>query len=148
MLKDFPGLLKEISLLIGIWVAIYGIDSWRREHTGKRQIELAEETLTLFYESRDIISYIRNPGSYESETKEIKKHEHESDSQFSARKTANIATLRYNKNTEFFNKIHAMRYRFMAVFGEEKAKPFEELNEVVNQILLSARITAVSQFDQ
>jgi len=48
--------LKELSLLIGIWVAIYGIDSWRREHKGKRQLELAEETLALFYEARDVIA--------------------------------------------------------------------------------------------
>jgi len=40
--------IKELSLLIGIWVVIYGVDSWRREHKGKRQIELAEETLSLF----------------------------------------------------------------------------------------------------
>lgn len=32
--------LQHLSVLIGIWVAIYGIDAWRREHVGKRQLEL------------------------------------------------------------------------------------------------------------
>jgi hypothetical protein len=43
--------IRDISILIGIWVAIYSIDSWRREFQGKRQIELAEETLAMFYEA-------------------------------------------------------------------------------------------------
>ena len=56
-------LLRDLSLLIGIWVAIYGIDSWRREHKGKREIELAEDVLALFYEARDAIKYMRFPFS-------------------------------------------------------------------------------------
>ena len=56
--------LQQVSLLVGIWVAIYGIDSWRREHTGKRQIELAEDALALFYEAADAIQNIRHPASF------------------------------------------------------------------------------------
>ena len=41
-------------------VAIYGIRSWRREFRGKRQIELAEDVLALFYEARDAITAIRS----------------------------------------------------------------------------------------
>ena len=90
--------LKEISLLIGIWVAIYGIDSWRREHKGKRQIELAEETLALFYEARDVIAYIRNIVSYGSETENIVRGEGEPEEKYEARKQASIVFKRYNAN--------------------------------------------------
>jgi len=133
-------ILKEISLLIGIWVAIYGIDSWRREHKGKRQIELAEETLALFYEARDVIAYIRSIFSYSSETEDIARGENETDERYEARKRASIVFKRYNANQELFNKIHAMRYRFMAQIGKEKAEPFDELRKIVNEILVSARM--------
>ena len=129
-------ILKELSLLIGIWVAIYGIDSWRREHKGKRQMELAEETLALFYEARDVIAYIRNIFSYSSETEGIEKGENESEERFEARKQASVVFKRYNERQELFNKIHAMRYRFMAQIGKEKAKPFEELRKIVNEIFI------------
>jgi hypothetical protein len=133
-------ILKELSLLIGIWVAIYGIDSWRREHKGKRQMELAEETLALFYEARDVIAYIRNIVSYSSETESIKQGENESKERYEARKQASIVFKRYNEKQELFNKIHAMRYRFMAQIGKEKAEPFEELRKIVNEIFISARM--------
>ena len=133
-------ILKEISLLIGIWVAIYGIDSWRREHKGKRQMELAEETLSLFYEARDVIAYIRNIFSYSTETEGIARGENETKERYEARKQASIVFKRYNENQELFNKIHAMRYRFMAQIGKEQAEPFEELRKIVNEIFVSARM--------
>lgn len=133
-------ILKELSLLIGIWVAIYGIDSWRREHKGKRQMELAEETLALFYEARDVIAYIRNIFSYSSETEDIKQGENESEERFEARKQASVIFKRYNERQELFNKIHAMRYRFMAQIGKDKAEPFNELRKIVNEIFISARM--------
>lgn len=132
--------LNNISLFIAICVAIYGIDSWRRAHKGKRQIELAEETLALFYEARDVIAYIRNIFAYSSETEDIERGEKETDERYEARKQASVVFKRYNANQELFNKIHAMRYRFMAQIGKEQAEPFEELRKIVNEIFVSARM--------
>ena len=36
-------ILRDLILIVGTCIAVYGIDSWRREHRGKRQLELAEE---------------------------------------------------------------------------------------------------------
>jgi len=134
--------IKELSLLIGIWVAIYGIDSWRREHTGKRQIELAEETLALFYEARDAIAYIRHPFSRGTESDDIERGESESDKNYTARKRANIVFFRYKEHQELFNKIHSMRYRFMAQIGKDDSVPFDELRNLINQIFISAKVLA------
>jgi len=132
--------IKQISILLGIFVAIYGIDSWRREHTGKRKIELAEDVLALFYEASDAIRHMRHPASYSSETEDVEKSPNETASQYQARKNASIVFSRYNTHKELFNKLHAMRYRFMAQIGKEEAKPFDELREIVNEITLAARI--------
>lgn len=93
---DWIELIKHISILIGIWVAIYGIDSWRREHTGKRQIELAEDTLALFYESIDVIKHIRHPFSFTGETEDVERAENESEKAWEARKNASVVFKRYN----------------------------------------------------
>ncbi len=134
--------LEKISLLVAIWVAIYGIDSWRREHLWKRKIELAEDALALFYEAKDAISFIRHPASSNSETSSIEKGEHESQKDFEARRNASIVFIRYEKHSELFNKIHAMRYRFMSIIGKDKAKPFDDLRGIENEIFRSARILA------
>jgi hypothetical protein len=135
-------ILEQISILIGIWVLIYGIDAWRREHVGRRQLELAEDTLALFYEAADAIRHMRHPASFGYETEEVERSEGETDSQFQARKNASVVFHRYNKYQEIFNKIHASRYRFMAQIGKEKSEPFIELRKIVNEITLSARMLA------
>lgn len=129
-------------MLIGIWVAIYGIDSWRREHAGKRQIELAEETLALFYEAQDVIAQIRHSISWANETAGIERGEQESDEDFKARKSASIVFTRYNEHQELFNKIYSLRYRFMAQIGKEEAVPFDELRAIVQEIFFAARMLA------
>lgn len=132
--------IKEMSLLIGIWVVIYGIDSWRREHKGKREIELAEDSLALFYEAIDAIKQIRHPSSYSSETENVERGENELDKNYQARKDASVVYHRYNQHQELFNKLHASRYKFMSQIGKVEAKPFDDLRAVTNEIFLAARM--------
>lgn len=136
---DYIGHITDISILIGIWVAIHGLDSWRREHTGKRQLELAEDALALFYEARDAIHHIRHPLSYSHETDDVEKVEGETDKQWEARKNASVVFKRYNAYQGLFGKIRAMRYRFMAQFGQEAAKPFDDLQVIVSKLIVAAR---------
>ncbi|OAI02256.1 hypothetical protein [Methylomonas methanica] len=137
---DWTEGLKQISILIAAWVAIYGIDSWRREHAGKRRIELAEDALTLFYEAVDAIKWIRHPVSFTNETENIEQEKGETDANFRARKSASVVFIRYNQRLELFNKLHSMRYRFMAQIGKDKATPFDDLNNIVNEITGAARV--------
>ena len=133
------GILSDIAVIIGICIAIYNINSWRREHIGKRKIELAEDTLTLFYEAVDVIHYLRSPGSFASETEDIKRMNGESEDDYQARKNAGILLKRYNEHQELFGRIHAMRYRFMVQIGKEEAKSFDELRKIIIELISSAR---------
>jgi hypothetical protein len=136
-------ILRDLSIVIACGTAIYGIDSWRREHRGKKQIELAEQTLAAFYEASDAIRSIRNPISFGGETKDIERAPGESDAKYEARKRANLVFVRYQHHQELFNKIHSMRYQFMAQFGRESAEPFDELRKTVNRIFSAARMLAI-----
>jgi len=131
--------LELLVSLLGIWVVLYGIQSWKREHIGKRKIELAEDSLALFYEALDAIKHIRHPASWAGEELELERGGRETDVQFDARKKASVVFYRYNHYQELFGRIHASRYRFMAQFGKDEASPFDNLRNVVNEIVLSAR---------
>lgn len=52
---SYPQLIGNLSVLLASIIAsataIYGINSWRREIKGKRQIELAEDVLSNFYQA-------------------------------------------------------------------------------------------------
>ncbi len=86
--KLIVDIFQGISVIFASLLAIYGIDSWRREFQGKRQIELAEETLALFYEAREAIMSIRSIGGYEGEGKSRQRKEGETPEQKAARDKA------------------------------------------------------------
>lgn len=132
-------LITNISAILALWLAIYGIDSWRREYLGRKRTDTAEEALALIYEAADVIELIRHPVTFDSEYGEIERGEGESEAQWQARRNANIVFVRHKKHQELFNKLYAMRYRLMAQFGADKAEPLTEIRTIVNEVLAAAR---------
>lgn len=141
-MTDWSGLIRDTSLIISSWAVVFGVDAWRREHRGKRRIDLAEQTLTSFYEAQDSIRSMRSPLSFESEGKSRKQLENETPEQKVARDRANIMFERFERHREVFNKLHATRYQFMALFGRESAKPFADLHKVTSEMLAAASTLA------
>lgn len=142
IIKDLPTIVASVAAIIASIVAIYGINSWRQEFKGKRQIELAEDTLALFYQVRDAITDIRSPFSYAEEGSTRQPAGNETKEQKEARDRAHVAFERFKKHQEVFNKLHSMRYRFMAEIGKDEAAPFEEIRNIINEILISAKMLA------
>lgn len=134
--------LQLISLVVATWVAIYGIDAWRREHRGKRQVELAEDALASFYEAVDAIKHIRHPVAFGSEFKDLERQADETVAAFEARKNASVVFVRYAQHKELFSRLYAMRYRFMAQVGPDKAKPFQDIHDVLVSIQSAASTLA------
>lgn len=139
---DWLKLIRDISILFGTWIAVYGVDSWRREHTGKRRLELAEDTLALFYEAKDAIHHMRSPVSFGFEVEDIVRNENEPEQSWTARRNASVILKRYNQHQELFNKLYAMRYRFMAHIGKAESQPFDDLRKLLNELTSSAHVLA------
>jgi len=137
---DVTNILESISIILAAWAVIIGVNAWRREYIGKRRLELAEDVLALFYEARDAISYIRNPSGHVGEGSTRNADPNESPEEKQINDNAYVVFERYNKRQDLFNKLYSMRYRYMARFGKDSAKPFNELNKIVNEIFVSARM--------
>ena len=144
---SYSEFLKDLSIIIASCTAIYGIGSWRREYVGKKQAELAEEALCLFYEARDAVQHIRNPFSNANEGCSRKTDENESPEQKDAYDRAYVLIERFNTHIELFNKMHSIRYRFMAQFGTDAGKPFEDFRKILNIIQASAQSLAIAWAD-
>jgi hypothetical protein len=136
---EYTELIKNISIIIASWTAVYGIDQWRREHRGKRQAELAEEVLSFFYEAQDAIHHIRSPFGFGGEGSSRKAGQNETPEEKDAFDKAYVVFERFNSHIELFNKIYAIRYRFMTQFGVAAAKPFDDLRKITNEIQISAK---------
>ena len=141
---NVASILESISVifasLIASFTVIFGVNAWRREYIGKRKLELAEEVLALFYEARDVISYIRNPFGFGGEGSTRNAAPNESPEEKQINDNAYVVFERYNKRQDLFSKLYSMRYRYMAQFGRDSAKPFDDLYKIVNEIFISARM--------
>jgi len=134
--------VNTLAIVIASIVAICGINAWRKEFRGKREIELAEEVLALFYEAKDAIRAIRNPISFQGEGKTRQAEENETPIEKEARDRVYFIYERFEKRQKVFNKLHAKRYQYMARFGRDSSKPFEDLREILIDIQVSANSLA------
>ena len=128
-------ILKSISIIIASGVAIYGINSWRRETKWKRKYELAEETLSLFYEVQDALSIIRSPFGNVNEGKTRKRGENEREEDSEILEQAYTVIERFEKNKEPFFKLRAIKYRFITLFGKESEQHFNDVIKLTNKIM-------------
>ncbi len=126
--------IESLAVVAATLVAVLGIGSWRAEVRGRREYELAEEVLALFYEAKDRIKFIRNPWTMTGEGRTRKPREGEPEEAKDALDQAHVVFERYDKCRETFLRLHTLRFRFMATFGAEYEKPFEDLSKVVGEI--------------
>ena len=139
-MTQLAGVLQSVSIILACLTIILGVDAWRQEFIGKRKIELAEDVLTRFYEAKDAIERIRSPFSYSGEGSERKKSPNEGAEASELLDQAYVVFVRYEKEQELFNRLHALRYQVMARIGLAAAQPFEDIRRIVNEIFASARI--------
>jgi hypothetical protein len=131
--------VESISIIVASGTVAYGIGAWHREHIGRRRIELAEEVLSLFYGAADAINHIRSDFSFWVEGKSREESPDETPEEKEAKDRAFIPSERYQKHQETFSRLQALRYRFMALFGKEASRPFDELKRIETKILVAAR---------
>lgn len=128
--------ISSIATVIAAVTAIWGISAWRKEHTGKRQIDLAEEILALVYEVRDVFEAIRSPLGHEVEGSSRTAGPDENDIEKAMLDQAYIQTERCNSRHDLFARLRSLRYRFMAQNGKDSGKLFEELNSIRRKLSL------------
>lgn len=137
---SFSESVTVVSVVIAAASFVYGVSAWRREFLGKRQIELAEDVLSLAYEIEEVIRYIRSPFSNISEGHTRQRQDYESEEETELLNRAYVVFERYSSHEEKFAKFRSMKFRFKATFGRTSAEPFEEIDKVIKEIFASAHI--------
>ena len=94
-------LAKNISIILSAITILLGIRAWKREFIGKRKIELAEETLMLFYQARDAIRDIRSPFIRIGEGSTRKKLDNETSKETELMNRAYVVIERFEKKRMF-----------------------------------------------
>jgi len=133
-------LAQAVAIISACFAVISGIGAWKREFIGKRQIELAEDVLTRFFEVRDAVAFIRNPFARVSEGESRQEESHESSDEAQLLNRAYIVFERYSKKEVVFNSFRALKYRFMATFGASNEKIFAGVEEQLATIFTAAQL--------
>jgi len=122
--------VTSVATIVAAGTAVWGICAWRREHTGKRRIDLAEDVLALVYEIQDVLALVRSPLGHSEEGQTCLVMPDATDKEKAMLNTAYIPIERCNTHKELFARLRSLRYRFMALNGKDTGEPFEELNSI------------------
>ncbi len=133
-LKDWIDLMQGVSVIIASIIALFGINAWRKEFVGKRRMDLAEEVLTLFYQAKDVIRWMRHPASLPIESATRKPESTETPEQRGIKDLAYVFSKRYEQHSELFSRIHALRYRAMIQLCRDASVPFDELKSILDDL--------------
>ncbi len=124
--------MAGLATLVAGWAALRGVDAWRAEIVGRRKAELAEDVLAQFYRARDVLVWARLPDrppdpAPQDDDRDRRHQSHASPIERLAQESA------------LFSELQASRYRFMAYFGEDAARPFEQMRAIHGEVMSSAQ---------
>lgn len=137
-ISALANLMTGLAAVVAGWAGVRGLNAWRTEMVGRRKTELAEEVLAGFYRVRDILTWARFPASDDNHGGEDDRPGAGPDDEELERGEIFTPVDRLTKESQVFSELQASRYRFMAYFGEEAARPFEEIRAIHSEVIDSA----------
>lgn len=134
------------GIVLACWKVVSELDSWRREYLGKRRTDLAEEVLVAFHKVHEALLRVRFP-PYVAKTLEQAVGPIDAVRQF-----AEVTQEKLEESRDLFKQFEALKYRFLAHFPESKARPFQDVANLVSSIevncMLLLKTTIALQPDQ
>jgi len=131
---DISSIIQSVAVSAVAIPAFLGINSWRKEHVGKRKLQLAEEVLAATYELQSVIEWVRHPASGGDEGNERPNREDEPINRQRLNDAYYSRIARLKADSQQFSKLHAIRPVFRAYFGERAQEPLQVLFTTRNRI--------------
>lgn len=103
---------------------IRSLNAWRSEAIGRREFEVAEQTLTTFYRLREIIQQSRSPFVPAGE---------QVDEEGNKISPSLVPLHRFWRHADEIAKFRLQRHSFLALFGPKEQKCFNEVEKVIGE---------------
>lgn len=141
--------IQTIAVLFTVWIAYKGLTSWQEQQIGRRRFEVAEQTLTAFYEADRIISWVRSPLSFSNEgtTRKVDNDEFESKELTKVRNKYYVGVERINEHQEFFDRFKTLKLTCRAYFGYNLEDSYDEISKAIHKVAVAARILIDTAYD-
>ncbi|MCV3205900.1 hypothetical protein OHD62_04880 [Mesorhizobium sp. YC-39] len=146
MLDTIQSILTAVATGAGIYFAFDGLHAWKREMTGKRDIELCQKVIEMFYEAEHKMNVLRSPMSYTQEGEGRAKEEGETEEETRRRNHLFVPIARFNTQSEFWSEFFSYRFRMRALFGDPASDAFRPADEAIRSFRAAATTNYQAQF--
>jgi hypothetical protein len=137
-------LVTIISLTIAGFVAIIGLQTWRRQLKGTAEYELAKRLLKATYQLRDRLQAVRDPlilaAEFSYAVKEMQldiKHE---DPEFHAASTAAVYQMRWKPVVEAYQDLELVAFEAETVWGSKVKSALNTIRGSLNTLNTALRV--------
>lgn len=139
--EQFLQAVQTVFIALAGIAAWRGVDTWRQQLSGKRRMEIAEETLTTIYEARNVLTWARNGMSFEGEAYFGDEPAEGEERDYAARMRDSyyVPVARLSKQHEVFSKLSTQEHLCAIYFGEAVREHFARIREVQTRVSISAR---------
>lgn len=139
-------IIKDIATitaaLIGSWVAISGLYTWKKQIKGSKEFEIAHNLNLAILKMREAIKHVRNPAIWPSEshraiksTKE--KYPDKSEEEIKKNENSYVYEMRWQKITDAYIEAEAHLLAAEAIWGQEVVNLVKPLNKKVRELNIS-----------
>ena len=133
------GIANLVAIGFGLWLGKSTIDKFIDERVANRQVELAEEVLTIFYDAQNAFRDVRSrfrPG-YEGLSR--KPHENETAEEKERRRNNYVPIERLESYENLWNRVTRERTKAKVFFDDEVHESLNDLISIHNKIRSAAR---------
>lgn len=144
--QGLGSLLQVIILLITAAIAIIQLKSWKRQEIGRKRLELAVQTMTTFYEIRDLFEYACNGLPYMRSTDDFNnKNGFFEDNSYDRLKYI-TPVIRFEERRDLFSKLWSLENSCIIVLTPEIKSAFEKVR-IARSMIMMISTTLVSSYD-
>jgi hypothetical protein len=130
--------IQTVSIAVTAYFAVAGLRAWRAQIIDRRRFEIAEEAVLAAHRVKESLRFIRTPGSMGEDTEGRQRSSDETPEQARWYDTYFIIFAREEIVREDFAQLAKSRLLCRAHFGEDVAKPFDDLLAVRAKVLAYA----------
>jgi len=139
-------IVTSAAAIYGIYVAHMGLQTWRREAIGKRDVVLCEDVMARFYEAESRLRDLRSPAVWAGEGA-TRPNRTEDDSEEKVRRDILFAPIeRFEKQLPFWRELLAYRFKMKAFVPGDSSALFDRLDLLLRKYRSAASVRYRSEF--
>lgn len=138
---------QSVAVIISVYVAYRGVNSWQDQHVWTRNAELAEELIVAAREYRHMMNRIRSPASFGGEGESRERGENESDDKRKWLDHLFVPLERLSKEQDLLNRFQSADARGRVRFGKDVAAHLDSLLDAHRKFVTNARVRYMMERD-